>query len=134
VLFFGSAVNLARAVWALAQAEALADVSQSIAMPMQLLFGTSLIWGLVFGVCGLGLWRLSAWARVATLAAVTVFHGHIWFNHIVFDRSDYARQVWPFSLVHTLLILGVVWFFLNWPSNRQLYDKGHKLAHTGEAE
>jgi hypothetical protein len=56
------------------------------------------------------------------LVAVTLFHAHIWFNHLVYDKSDYAKQVWPFAIFHSLLALIAVWGFLSWPSIRQLYD------------
>ena len=123
VLLLGSGLNLARAVSALYQASALADLPQVTAMPMTLLFGTSLVWGIVFGVCSFGLWKLRPWGRVSTLAAATLFHAHIWFNHIVFDRSDYARQVWPSAIVHTLVVLIIVWGFLNRASIRHLYNE-----------
>ena len=134
VLLLGSGLNLARAVWAWRQADVLADLPQSTSMPMTWLSGTSLVWGISFAVCGLGLWRLRPWGRVVTLIAVTLFHAQIWFNHIVFDRSDYARQVWPFAIVHTLATLIVVWGFLNWPSIRYLYDEQHGLAPIGAKE
>ena len=123
VLLLGSGLNVARAVSALYQANALAYLPQATAMPMTLLFGTSLVWGIVFGVCSLGLWKLRLWGRVGTLVATTLFHTHVWFNHIVFDRSGYARQVWPFAIVHTLVVLIIVWGFLNRASIRHLYNE-----------
>jgi hypothetical protein len=66
--------------------------------------------------------------------AVTLFHGQIWFNHIVFDRSDYARQVWPFAIVNTVAVLIVVWGFLNWPSIRRVYQAHEGLTDSGEDE
>ena len=128
VLLLGSGLNLARAIWALRQAEALADVPLSTALPMPLLAATSLAWAVAFGVCSVGLWRLRPWGRTGTLVAVTLFHGHIWFNHILFDRSDYARQVWPFAIVHTSVVLVVVWGFLNWPSIRRSYGEGDRMV------
>jgi uncharacterized membrane protein (DUF2068 family) len=121
VLLMGSALNLTRAMWAFRQADALADLPLSTSMPMGLLAATSLIWGFAFLVCAYGLWRLRPWGRIATLALVTLYHVNIWFNHVVFDRSDYARQVWPFAVVNSLVALAVVWGFLNWPSIRDLY-------------
>jgi hypothetical protein len=121
VLLMGSALNLTRAMWAFRQADALADLPLSTSMPMGLFAATSLIWAFAFLVCAYGLWRLRPWGRIATLALVTLYHVNIWFNHVVFDRSDYARQVWPFAVVNSLVALAVVWGFLNWPSIRDLY-------------
>jgi hypothetical protein len=121
VLLMGSALNLTRAMWAFRQADALADLPLSTSMPMGLLAATSLIWAFAFLVCAYGLWRLRPWGRIATLALVTLYHVNIWFNNLVFDRSDYARQVWPFAVVNSLVALAVVWGFLNWPSIRDLY-------------
>jgi uncharacterized membrane protein (DUF2068 family) len=120
VLLLGSGVNLARAVWALRQASALADLSLSTSMPMSWLAATSLVWGLAFAICGCGLWRLRPWGRTATLVLVTLYHFNIWLNHVLFDRSDYARQVWPFSISNSLVALVMVWGFLNWRSIRRL--------------
>jgi hypothetical protein len=121
VLLLGSGPNLVRAVLAWRQEQVLAELSTSTSMPMNLLAGTSLVWGIVFAVCGLGLWRLRSWGRKGMLMAVTLYHAHIWVNHIVFDRSDYARQVWPSAIAHTLVTLFLVWGFLYWPSIRRLY-------------
>lgn len=134
VLFFGSGLNLARAVWALQQASALAELPLSTSLPMPWLAGTSLVWGCVFALCSLGLWRLRAWGRNGTLVAVTLFHVQIWLHHIIFDRSDYARQVWPFAIVHTLSVLIAVWGFLNWPSIRRLYSRQGGLISNREDE
>jgi uncharacterized membrane protein (DUF2068 family) len=134
VLLLGSGLNLARAVWAWRQAHALNELSLTTSLPMTWLALTSLVWAVVFAFCSLGLWRLEHWGRISTLVAVTLFHGHIWFNHIVFDRSDYARQVWPFAILNTVAVLIVVWVFLNWPSIRRVYQTHEGLADTGEDE
>jgi hypothetical protein len=134
VLLLGSGVNLVRADWALRQANALADLPLSTSMPMGLLAATSLAWGVAFAICSYGLWRLLYWARIATLVIVTLYHVIIWFNHIVFDRSAYARQVLPFAIVNSLVVLVAVWVFLNWPSIRPLYSDRATVASAGENE
>jgi hypothetical protein len=123
VLLLGCGLNLLRAAWAWRQARALADLPTPTSMPMALLACTSLAWGIVFGLCSLGLWRLRPWGRRGALAAVSLFHAHIWLNHLLFDRSDYARQVWPFAVAHTLAALLLVWGFLYWPAVRRLYAR-----------
>jgi uncharacterized membrane protein (DUF2068 family) len=133
VLLFGGGLNLARAAWAWRQADALTELSASTSMPMALLGGTSLLWGVVFVACSLGLWRLRLWGRTGTLVAVTLFHVHIWLNHAVFDRSDYARQVWPFAVLHTLATLFFVWGFLYRSSIRRLYAEQERIDDPRES-
>ena len=134
VLLLGSGLNLVRAVWALRQANALTDLPQPTSMPMTWLSATSLVWGLAFTLCAYGLWRLRPWGRSATLVAMTLYHVNIWFNHTVFDRSDYARQVVPFAVVNSLLALAVVWGFLNWPAIRRLYKIQDRTVSARERE
>jgi len=129
VLFFGSGLNLLRGAWAWGQADALAGLHTSL--PMPLLAGASLVWSVVFAVCAVGLWRLRPWGRQLMLIAVTLYHGYIWLNHIAFDQADYARQVRPFAVVHTLVMLLLVWGFLMWPSIRQLYQTEESKHEPG---
>lgn len=134
VLLLGGGLNLARAAWAWRQADALTELPASTSMPMALLGATSLVWGVVFVACSLGLWRLRPRARTGTLVAVTLFHVHIWLNHAVFDRSDYARQVWPFAVLHTLAALFFVWGFLYRSSIRRLYAEQGRMDGACESQ
>jgi hypothetical protein len=134
VLLLGSALNLARAVWAFRQADALAEVPLSTSMPMAWLAAMSLVWAIAFVLCSVGLWGLRPWGRTGTLFTVTLYHVNIWFNHVVFDRSQYAKQEWPFALGHTLVVLIAVWGFLNWPSIRRLFSEQKTTESTGEHE
>lgn len=134
VLLLGSVLNLARAIWAFRQADALPQVPLSTSMPMAWLAGMSLVWAIVFALCSFGLWGMRPWGRMGTLIAVTLYHGIIWVNHILFDRSEYAKQEWPFALLHTLVVLVIVWGFLNWPSIRRLFSERETTELTGEPE
>ncbi len=118
VLALGGGINLSRAAWAWRT-----DLPVSTSMPMAWLAVTSLAWGVVLSACSVGLWRLRPWGRRGMLAAVSLYQVHIWINHLLFDRSDYAPQVWPLAVVHTLLTLLVVWGFLYWPAVRRLYGE-----------
>lgn len=90
-------------------------------MPLAWLAAGKLVWGLTFGLAAWGLWRLRAWGRTLALVAFTLYQVHIWANHVLFDVSNYARQVWPFYAGLSLVSLALVWGFLFWPSVRQLY-------------
>jgi hypothetical protein len=132
VLLFGSGLNLVRAIWAWGEASAFAEMSVSTALPMEWLAALSLIWSVVFALCAIGLWRLQAWGWFLTLAAVSMFHAHIWLNHFLFDRSFYARQLWPFALAHTAVVLLGAWGVLMWPSVRRLYHGQLQTMFTGD--
>jgi hypothetical protein len=125
-------LNLTRAIWAWGEASAFAEMSVSTTLPMEWLAALSLVWSVVFAVCVVGLWRLQVWGWFLTLAAVSLFHAHIWFNHFLFDRSFYARQLWPFALAYTAVVLLGTWGFLLWPSVRRLYRGQLQTMFTGD--
>jgi len=83
-----------------------------LSLPPWLLAAASGIWTIVFGVITIGLWRLKQWARLGTLAAVTVYLAQIWAERLFFGRSDYARVSTPFYSVMYLLLLALVWGIL----------------------
>lgn len=128
VLLFGSGLNLGRALWAWHQAQALSDPLQG---PLAWLAGASLIWGLLFALCAVGLWRLARWGYRGTWVTLVAYHAYIWGNHIAFDRSDYARQMWPFAAAHSLIVLGVAGGYLY--GLRRLYH-GERKGNDSESE
>lgn len=91
--------------------------------PLAWLIAGKLAWGVVFGVTAWGVWRLRPWGRKLLLGAITLYQAHIWLNHILFDASDYARQVWPFAAGVSVVTLGVAWGFMFWPKIRRRYTK-----------
>lgn len=131
VLLLGGGLNLVRAWGAWHAARRLNSMTGVPAMPLTWLAGTSLIWASVLAVSSWGLWRRRAWGWLATLSAVTLYHGHIWLNHLWFDRSSYARQSWPLALVDTGVTLLLVWGFLYWPSIRTIYQDGERMDEFG---
>ncbi|MEP7355934.1 MAG: hypothetical protein ABI847_01680 [Anaerolineales bacterium] len=83
-----------------------------LALPPALLAGASGLWSVVFGALAVGLWRLKQWARLGTLAAMTLYLAQIWAERLLFGRSDYARVSAPFYAVAHLLLLLFVWGLL----------------------
>ena len=83
-----------------------------LSLPPWLLAAASGFWTILFGVITVGLWRLKQWARLGTLAAVTVYLAQIWAERLFFGRSDYARVSTPFYSVMYLLLLALVWGIL----------------------
>src|SRR5436190_16373101 len=61
-----------------------------LALPPWVLAAASGIWTIVFCALAVGLWRLKQWARVGTMAALTVYLAQIWAERLFFGRSDYA--------------------------------------------
>jgi hypothetical protein len=83
-------------------------------------------WGVIFIVCTVSLSCFLPWGRWLTLAAVTLYQGHVWANHLLFDASDYARQTYARDAVLTLVLLLLFWGSLNLPRIRTIFsgDKG----------
>ncbi len=119
VFGLGGCLNLYRSTLAWRQLDVLEKSTAQY--PLQQLVVTSLIWGLIFIVCGFGLWRRKRWGWRWTPILTSLYHVHIWVNHVLFDTSDYARQIWPFALANSGLVLLFVWGFLYLPSIRAAY-------------
>jgi hypothetical protein len=108
--------NVVRAVVAFAGSAAMPDLPLSVSWIY--LAAASAFWAVIFIACGAGLARFRRWGRIATLAAVTAYEAHVWGNHLLFDRSDYALQRRPWDLLFTLLLLAVTWGVLSLRSVR----------------
>lgn len=91
-------------------------------MPLAYLAAGGLVWGLVFVAAGFGVWRLWPWARSLLLGAIVVYQLHVWTNHLIFDTSDYSRQVWPFQLGLSAAWIVIVWGYMFLPGIRRLYQ------------
>jgi hypothetical protein len=112
--------NLGRAAKALRYAALLPDLPMTV--PWAYLATMGSFWGLSFAACTVGLVGFRSWSRWGTLVAVTLYEGHVWANHLLFDASDYAVQVRPRDLMLTLLLLALVWGLLNWPSIQKEFE------------
>lgn len=113
--------NLVRAAMALRYAALLPDLPMTVSWTYLAAVGG--FWGAALTVCAVGLFRFRPWGRWGTLAAVTLYEVHMWVNHILFDASDYTRQVWPRDLALTFLLLAFVWGLLNWPGIRKAFKR-----------
>jgi len=110
--------NLGKAGVAVRYAARLPDLPMTT--PWWYLVATGAFWGAVLVGCAVGLMLLRPWGRWAALAAATLYEGHAWANHLLFDASDYARQTRARDLVLTALFLAFVWGTLNWPGSKNL--------------
>lgn len=108
-----SVANFGRGIMAIRYAQLLPDLPMTV--PWAYLIGVGFFWGVVLGVCAVGLFRRSAWSRPTTLVAATLYQVHIWLNHLLLDASDYALQTRPRDLFLSLLFLSLVWSALYRP-------------------
>ncbi len=113
--------NLGRAAKALRYAALLPVLPMTVSWVYLAAMGG--FWGLIFAACTVGLVGFRRWSRWGTLAAVTLYEGHVWATHLLFDASEYAFQIRLRDLLLTLLLLALVWGLLNWPSIRRGFER-----------
>lgn len=94
-----------------------------LSVPPMYLGVSSLTWAITFGAASVGLWRMRPWGRWLTLGAVSLYHLHAWLVRILFDASAYARQVWPWQAIISVVTLVVMWGILWWPGVRSAFGK-----------
>jgi hypothetical protein len=80
--------NLGRAAKALRYAAFLPALPMTVSWAYLAAMGG--FWGLIFAACTVGLLGFRPWGWWGTLAAVTLYEGHVWANHLLFDASEYA--------------------------------------------
>lgn len=84
-----------------------------LSLPPAYLIVASAVWGVVFGLLALGLWRLRQWARWGTLVALPLYLAQGWVERLVFARSDYAAESAPFfAALHAAALLLVAFILL----------------------
>lgn len=82
----------------------------NLSLPLWLLGGVYLTWGLVLSGLAVALWRKRA-LRLAFPLAVA-YQASLWIIHLVSDRSDYARSLWGRDALLTAVFLAVVAWLL----------------------
>jgi hypothetical protein len=114
-----SAVNLLRAVRVVLGLQFLAQLNLSVSPAY--LGWSGLMWGAALGAAAAGLWWLRPWGRWLALGAVSLYYLHAWINRLLFDTSIYARQVWPWEALVSLLAVGLTWGILWRPGVRRAF-------------
>jgi hypothetical protein len=112
-------INLGRMAMALRTARILPELPMSVSYSYLAVTGG--FWGVVLVACAVSLLRFYRRARWATLAAATLYEIHTWVNRLLFDASDYARQVRLQDLALTILFLAFTWILLNVPFGRRVF-------------
>lgn len=114
--------NLGRAVMALRYARLLPDLPMTVSWTYLAAMGG--FWGVALTAGAVGMVLFRPWARWLALAVTTLYQGHVWVNHLLFDANEYAVRTWPRDLVLSLALLGLVWGVLSWPSVRREFEDG----------
>jgi hypothetical protein len=112
--------NLGSAAVAIQQSVRLPGLSTSVSF--RYLAAVGALWGVLYLVCTFGLSFFQPWGRWMTLAAVPLHQVHVWTNRLLFDASDYARQIYPRDLMLTLLLLLIIWGVLNLPAMKEAFS------------
>ena len=102
--------NLLRAGMAIFVAPTLAD--WSLALPLPLLGGFYLLWGLAFTGTAVVIWRGRGLRLALPLAAA--YQAGVWVLNLLGTRSAYHRSLWVRDLLLTGAFLGLVWQMSKW--------------------
>jgi hypothetical protein len=117
-----SAANLVSAAQVWLRTTYLAGLK--LAVPPTYLGLSGFVWGIVLAAATVGLLRLRPWGRWLTLGAVSLVHLQAWIDRLVFDRSAFARQVWPWEAAVSLVSLVLTWGILWRPRIRKAFGGG----------
>jgi hypothetical protein len=120
MLMLGAA-NVGRAVLAVRYSVRLPGLPTTISLNYLAAMGG--FWGVMFIVCTVGLSLFREWARLSTLAAVTLYELNVWANRLLFSVSDYADQTVPRDIALALTLLLLFWIPLNLPRIRQTFRR-----------
>ncbi|MFQ5407294.1 MAG: hypothetical protein ACE5FI_02585 [Anaerolineales bacterium] len=104
-------LNGTRAAWLWQRREFLATLIVSV--PLAYLVGSAIVWCAIWCAAGIGLWRMARWGRTLTAVAVVLYHAHNWINRWLFEVSEFARLVWPWQALVTIISIaltyGILW-------------------------
>ncbi len=93
-----------------------------LSLPLVVPIASGAVWAALFGLLGVGLWRLKRWARWGTLAGITLYLAQFWFERLVFGQTDYIRTTIWFYVGLDALILLFVWGILWRPKVRRAFS------------
>jgi hypothetical protein len=111
--------NLGRFAMAVHYAQRLPDLPMTVSWTYLALMGA--VWFAVFLICAGGLVYFHPWGRRAALISIPLYQVHVWVNHLLFDASERAGQLWPRDEACTAILLAIVWGLLYVPSIRRVF-------------
>lgn len=106
VVFMLSSVNLASAVITIARRDVFA--AEELAIPLEIISISGAIWGLAWLVVGVGLWRCKEWARKGALILFPAYTLVSLVVQVLLARGDYERDQFPFQIVTSCLLVGII--------------------------
>ena len=81
-------------------------------VPLPYLVASRGLWGVIWLVLAVGVWRRSAWARAGMLAGSALYLGHGWLDRLVWGRSDYLAVTEPFAAVAGAVSVALAWWIV----------------------
>ncbi len=115
-----AALNLVRGVWLWLRIPLLTTLP--LTAPLSLLITASVAAALVWGVAGIGLWRLASWSRYLALVFVVLYHVYNWIIRWQYEVSEYARLTRPWNILITIVSILLTWIILWRPNVRRQFD------------
>jgi hypothetical protein len=119
VLFLAIA-NGGRAAVALSRWPALSALT--LAIPLWLVAGSGVVWGIAWLVECWGLWMLKPRARAAAMILFVLYPIHMLGMVAIFAQGAYERDRLPSAVITAAIAAGLVAFSLSRPGLRQAFD------------
>jgi hypothetical protein len=120
VVLLLSMANGGRAAVALARWGALGALDLSI--PLWLVAGSGILWGIAWLAEAWGLWRLKPSARMAGIILFALYPIHMLGMQAAFARGVYERDQLPFAAVSWALAAGLIALILTRPAIRLAFE------------
>jgi hypothetical protein len=104
-----------------------------VAYPPLLRSALALAWGIGFAAVGIGLARRQPWARRGLLVLVSNYgaFGVLWL--VVYARSDFSRDRFPFQIAVTVGLIAAVAWITRWRRIRRAFksedNKSGEVSH-----
>ena len=124
-VFLLGVINLIGAYAGIARWSVLSSLS--LAFPLWGLILLNGMWGVIWLGLAWGLWRLQAWARLATMAAFPLSQFVALGVQAMFAQGDYEREHLPFVICARLIAAVLPVLILTGPRTRQAFERATQI-------
>src|SRR5687767_607705 len=100
-VFLLSGANLFAAASTIMRREVIDTLNLSVPLPV--LAGFHLVWGMIWLIVTWGWWRMKPWARLSLPFAFLIYEITIITQQLIFARQAYARSRLPFAAATALI-------------------------------